>query len=86
MINKLLTAAGTSIDAFMANAVVEKLEAIERIDRLATIAERRLNDALYQIEQRRTVLGATLQQTVQEIEDAKFKVIDATPANGKKAS
>jgi hypothetical protein len=86
MINKLLTAAGTSIDAFMANAVVEKLEAIERIDRLATIAERRRNDALYQIEQRRTVLGATLRQTVQEIEDAKFKVIDATPANGKKAS
>ena len=45
LINEFLTAAGTSIDAFMADALVEKLEEIERIDRLATIAERRRNDS-----------------------------------------
>jgi hypothetical protein len=38
MINELLAAAGTSIDAFIADALVKKLDEIERIDRLATIA------------------------------------------------
>jgi hypothetical protein len=86
MINELLSAANTSIDAFMADALVEKLGEIERIDRLATIAERRRNDALNEIERRRAVLGATLRQTVQEIEDVEFKAIDTKPANRKKPS
>jgi hypothetical protein len=86
MINELLTAAGASIDGFMADALVEKLDYIERIDRLAAIAESRRNASLSEIERRRAVLGATLRQNVQEIEDTEFKVIDPTPAIGKKAS
>jgi hypothetical protein len=86
MINELLTDAGVSMDAFMADALAEKLDNIERIDRLAGIAEDRRNDGLNEIERRRAAFGATLRQSVQEIEDADFKVIETTPAKGKKAS
>jgi hypothetical protein len=86
MINELLTAANTSIDAFMADALVEKLEEIERIDRLATIAERRRNDALIQIEQRRAVLGATLRQAVREIEGAEIQSNRQQASKGKKGA
>jgi methionine synthase I (cobalamin-dependent) len=86
LLHELLTAAGASIDAFMADALAEKLEYIERIDRLAAIAESRRNASLCEIERRRAVLGGTLRQNVQEIEDAEFKVIETTPAKGKNAA
>ena len=85
LVHELLAEAGASIDAFMADALAEKLEYIERIDRLATIAEGRRNDALDEIERRRAILGVLLRQTVREIEDAEFKAVDTTPAKGKKA-
>ena len=86
LVDELLAEAGASMDAFMADALTEKLDYIERIDRLTTIAEGRRNACLDEIERRRAVLGATLRQTVQEIEDAEFKVIETTPAKGKNAA
>jgi hypothetical protein len=86
LIDELLTAAGTSMDSFMAEALTEKLDYIERIDRLTGIAEDRRNASLTEIERRRAVLGTTLRRSVQEIEDAEFEVIEATPAKGKKAA
>ena len=86
MIDELLTDAGTSMDDFMVEALAEKLDYIERIDRLATLAEKRRNESLSEIERRRAVFGATLRQNVQEIEDAEFKVIGTTPAKGKNAA
>jgi hypothetical protein len=86
MINELLTEAGASIDGFMADALANKLDYIERIDRLAAIAESRRNASLEEIEQRRAVFGARLRQNLQEVEEAELKVIDAMPANGKKMS
>jgi hypothetical protein len=76
LLNELLTDAGLSIDAFMADALAEKLDYIERIDRLAAIAESRRNASLSEIERRRAAFGAKLRQNVQEIEDADFKVIE----------
>jgi hypothetical protein len=43
MVNELLTKAGKSMDAFMAEALEEKLDSIERIDRLTAIAENHRN-------------------------------------------
>jgi hypothetical protein len=63
--------------------VADKLDTIERIDRLITIAESRRNASLHEIERRRAVLGETLRQSVQEIEDGEFEVIETTPAQGK---
>jgi hypothetical protein len=40
---------------------------------------------LAEIERRRAVFGAALRRNVQTIEDAEFKVIETTPAEGKNA-
>ena len=86
LIDELLSAAGASMDSFMADALIKNLDYIERIDRLISIAEERRNASLTEIERRRAVLGTTLRRSVQEIEDAEFKVVEATPTKGKNAA
>ena len=73
MVHEILTDAGVSMDGLMADALAEKLDDIERIDRLISIAESRRNASLYEIERRRAVLGETLRRSVQEIEDGNMK-------------
>ena len=86
LVNELLTRAGKSIDNFMAEALAEKLDDIERIDHLITIAVNRRNASLREIDRRRAVLGEALRRSVQEVEEAEFKVIEGTPAKGKNAA
>jgi hypothetical protein len=86
LVHELLASAGVSMDALMADALAEKLDYIERIDRLTTIAESRRNASLHEIDRRRAVLGETLRRSVQEIEDGEFEVIEMTPAKGKSAA
>jgi len=86
LVDQLLSDAGVSMDGLMADALADKLDAIERIDRLATIAESRRNASLHEIERRRAFLGETLRRSVQEIEDAEFKEIETTPAKGENAA
>ena len=76
VVNEFLTHAGRSIDALMADALIEKLDNIERIDHLTTIAESRRNASLREIDRRRAVLGAALRRNVQEIEDGENEVVD----------
>jgi len=83
---ELLTDAGVSMDGLMANALAKILDAIERIDRLTTIAESRRNASLREIDRRRAVLGETLRRSVQEIEDGEFEAIETTPAKGRNAA
>jgi hypothetical protein len=82
LVNKLLTDAGASMDGLMADALAEKLDDIERIDRLISLAESRRNASLREIERHRAFLGETLRRSVQEIEDGEFEVIETTPAQG----
>ena len=86
LIHELLTDAGVSMDTFMANALAQKIDLMERIDRLTTIAESRRNASLREIERRRAVLGQALRQSVRQVEDAEFKVIETPPAKGKDAA
>ena len=83
LIDQLLTGAGKSMDGLTADALAERLDVIERIDRLTTIAESRRNVSLHEIDRRRAVLGETLRRSVQEIEDGEFEVIETTPAKGR---
>ena len=90
--DELLTDAGISRDALLANALVEKfdqpekLHYIERLDRLTTTAESRRNASLHEIERHRAVLGEMLRRRVVEIEEDEFKLIETTPAKRKNAA
>jgi hypothetical protein len=86
LVHELLTDAGVSMDGLMADVLAEKLNDIERIDRLTSIAESRRNASLREIERRRAVLGETLRRSVQEIDDGEFEVIETTPAQGENAA
>jgi hypothetical protein len=89
LVNELLTDAGVSMDTFLTKVLGDKIDEIERIDRLTAIAETRRNAALREIDRRRAVLGETLRRSVQEIEDADFAdrelVRELPPAEGKNA-
>jgi hypothetical protein len=87
-INKFLVNAGVTVEQLIAGELRDssELDYIERIDRLAAIAESRRNASLRGIEQRRAVLGRALRRSVQEVEDAEFKVIEASPAKGDDAA
>ena len=74
------------MDDFMADALAEKLDDIERIDRLTAVAEGRRDACLHEIDRRRAALGQTLRRSVQEIEDSESKVIDATSAKREDAA
>jgi hypothetical protein len=71
-VDEVFTSTGVSMDTFMTKALRDKIDDIERIDRLTAIAETRRNAALREIDRRRAVLGETLRRSVQEIEDDDF--------------
>ena len=73
------------MDAMVASALDEKLDNIERIDRLCTIAEARRNTSLREIDRRRATFGDSLRRGVQEIEDSEYEVIGTSPIKGKAA-
>ena len=79
VVDKVLAREGSSIDAFMVRAMTNIMDNIDRIDRLAAIAETRRNATLREIHRRRVALGQALRQQVQEVE-GEFEVIETTPA------
>jgi hypothetical protein len=89
LVHELSTSAGVSMDTFMTKALGDRIDDIERIDRLTAIAETRRNAALREIDRRRAVLGETLRRSVQAIEDDDFAdgelVLELPPAEGKNA-
>jgi len=84
LVDELLAQAGTSMDALLVNKLPEKLDNIERIERLTADAEQRRNAGLHEIDRRRSLLGEALRRTLPEVE-GEFEVIEATPAKGEKA-
>ena len=86
LIDDPLAKAGTTIDALIASHLEMQLEYVERIDRLATIAEARRNASLREIDRRRSALGEKLRRTVQEIEERELTLIEATTGKGKDAA
>jgi hypothetical protein len=83
LVDELLSNAGMSIDTLTVDALGDDFDYIERIDRLTTVAESRRNASLHEIDRHRATLGEALRRSVQEIEDAEFKVIETSPAQGK---
>jgi len=81
LINKLLAGAGVSIDDLIVQDLPGRLlDYIERIDRLATVAETRRNACLREIDRYRAVFGHAVRKSLQELEGSKVHVIEAAPA------
>jgi hypothetical protein len=85
LVDELLARAGTSMDTLVAEALANKLDDIERIDRLTAVAEGRRNASLREIDRHRVVLAETLRRTVQEVEEKERKLLEP-PAKGEKAA
>jgi hypothetical protein len=83
-VNEFLAEAGVSIAALTAEGLRAQFDYIERLDHEASIAERRRNAALREMDRRRAVLGERLRRSVQQIEHDEFAAIEITPAEGKK--
>jgi hypothetical protein len=90
LVHELRTSAGVSMDTFMTKALGDKIDYIERIDRLTAIAETRRNASLREIDRRRAALGESLRRSVQEIENNDFAdgelVLELPPVEGKDAA
>jgi hypothetical protein len=91
LVNEMLAEAGTSMDGLVVDVVTyslghfERLDHIERIDRLTAVAEARRNASLREIDRRRALLAEALRRTLPEVE-GEFEVIEAKPAKGEKAA
>jgi hypothetical protein len=79
-VNELLASSGRTMHDLLVAALPGKLDDIERVDRLLTIAETRRNISLREIDRHRAVLGEALRRKLQDVEDGEFEVIEATPA------
>ena len=79
LIRQLLAKASVSIETLTVKALALELDYIERMDRLTTIAEGRRNASLREIDRRRPALGERLRQSVQDVEDSEFEVIETAP-------
>jgi hypothetical protein len=78
-VERLLGRAGLTIDAVMAHTLAARIDDVERIDRMATIAEARRDAVLREIRSRRAAFGQALRRAGQAI-DAEFE--DVAPAPG----
>jgi hypothetical protein len=74
-VNKLMASANITMDAVMADALIEKLGNIERIDHLIAIAEGRRNSILREVDRHRAALAENLRVTVDDVEEAEFEII-----------
>jgi hypothetical protein len=81
-VNELLASRGRTMHDLVIEALPVKLDEIERIDRLITIAETRRNISLREIDRRRAMLSEALRRNLQEVEDGEFEEIETMPAEG----
>jgi hypothetical protein len=79
-VERLLDRAGLTIDAVMAQTLAARIDDVERIDRMATIAEARRDAVLREIRSRRAAFGQALRRAGEAI-DAEFE--DVAPAPGR---
>jgi hypothetical protein len=86
-VNRILASSGQTMDDIMAKNLMHwsdgRIDQIERIDRLITIAETRRNASLREIDRRRAALGEAVRRKMQEIEHGQFEVIETMPAEGR---
>jgi hypothetical protein len=75
-VNKLLSSVNTTIDAVAAGIIIDKLDHIERVDRLVTIAEGRRNAIFREIDRHRMTFAQALRGNVRAIENVEFEAVE----------
>jgi hypothetical protein len=80
-VDKILAKANISMDSLCAKALASEINIIERIDRLATVAEARRNATLREIERHRANLAQILRDKLRHEEQAEYKIIARQPIN-----
>jgi hypothetical protein len=85
IVNACLADNSRTMDDLVAAALPPKIDEIERIDRLISIAETRRDASLHEIDRRDALLGEALRRKLQEVEAGNLKVIEK-PALGKNAA
>jgi hypothetical protein len=82
-VDRYLAAAGLTMDSVRARTFILKLDEMERIDRMIASCEARRNAAFREIDRHRGEHAERLRRAAaQEIEDAQYKVTDATESEG----
>jgi hypothetical protein len=81
LIDNLLAKAGTTIDALIASHLPPQLEYIERVDRLASVAEARRNASLREIDRRRP-LGEKVRRSMLLVENDYMPMIERSAGDG----
>jgi hypothetical protein len=74
-IEAALAAAGSSLDMVMARTLSQRIDDIDRIERMTMAAEARRNAALQEIDRHRASFAKRLRGAVDEVEAAERKVI-----------
>ena len=59
-------------------SLADCIDHVERIERLAMAAEARRNAALREIERHRSSFAQSLRRTIDDVEDAEFKLVEST--------
>jgi len=85
-VNKLMASANLKMDIVMAKALVAEFDHIERIDRLATIAEGRRNAVLREIDRHRATFARAMRDTVRDVEDAEFRIVNPNVVKSNKGT
>ena len=86
LINDILTGIGLSFEDFMAEVISEKLDEIERIDRLISLAESRRDASLREIERRHAGLTERLRRSLQQFEQDERRSFETNRAKGNDAA
>lgn len=79
-VDKVLAAAGLTLDAVMAETLAQRLDAIERIERMIASQEGRMEAVLREIDRHRAVLAEALRGAAQDIEEAEFEEVQREAA------
>jgi len=85
-VDKLLASADMTMDAVMAETLLLRIDAIERIDRMIMGAEARRNVALREIDRHRASLADRLRRVSDEVVDAQFEQVKAPQITNRNAA
>jgi hypothetical protein len=84
-VNAALAKAELTIDEVNAKTAEEKIDTLERLDRMLASAEARRNNALHEIDRHRVALGAAAKGAIEEIEDAEFREVESGDQSERKS-